>query len=69
MENEGVLRNPIANATPDGIHFEIHKFLLIAYIFKAEKNPNIAEKAAINAALFSGNWPSPNDIQWFFCIT
>ena len=30
MENEGVFKNPIANATPDGIHFENHRFLLTA---------------------------------------
>ena len=61
MENEGVFKNPIANATPDGIHFENHRFLLTAWIFKADINPNTIEKAAMNMALFSGNWPSPND--------
>jgi hypothetical protein len=58
-ENEGVLRNPIANATPDGIHFVYGSCLLLAYVLKAAIALKMAAKISMNIPLLSGSWPSP----------
>jgi hypothetical protein len=59
MEKEGVLRNPIANAMPDGIHLENQSCFLPVYVLMAERSPKAIEKMIMNIALFSGSWPSP----------
>ena len=59
IEKEGVFRNPMANATPEGIHFAQRRFFLEADVLVAESSAKRAEKIIINLALFSGNCPSP----------
>jgi hypothetical protein len=55
IENDGVFKNPIANATPDGIHLAIQCPLFAEYVFAPDSKPNRMENMPINTALFSGS--------------
>jgi hypothetical protein len=58
-ENEGALRNPMANDTPDGIHLAYHNLCPEAYVLNAEIKANKLAKKSMKIALFSGRLPSP----------
>lgn len=58
-ENDGVLRKPIENATPDGIHFAHGKCRGVAYILNDAISAKIAAKTDMKMLLLSGSWPSP----------
>jgi hypothetical protein len=58
-ENDGVFRNPMANATPEGIHFAYHNCRFEADVLSAERNPKIMAEHNMNTPLLSGSSPSP----------
>lgn len=59
IENDGVLRNPMAKATPEGIHLAYHDPCLEACVLNAETKMNRIAKRTMKIALFSGRLPSP----------
>lgn len=58
-EKDGVLRNPIANATPEGIHLAYHNPRLEACVLNAEIRANTTAEESMKIALFSGRLPLP----------
>jgi hypothetical protein len=58
-EKDGVLRNPIAKATPEGIHLAYHNPRLEARVLNAEIKANTIAENSMKSALFSGRLPSP----------
>jgi len=58
-EKDGVLRNPMAKATPEGIHVAYHNPCLEACVLNAEIPANRIAKESMKIALFSGRLPSP----------
>jgi len=58
-EKDGVLRNPIAKATPEGIHFAYHNPRLEACVLNADIRANTTAEESMKIALFSGRLPSP----------
>jgi len=58
-ENDGVLRKPIANATPEGIHLAHHTRFRLAYVLREAMTPKTMAKTIIKRELFSGSCPSP----------
>jgi len=58
-EKDGVFRNPMANATPEGIHLAYHNPRLEAWDLNAEIKANEIAEKSIKVALFSGRLPSP----------
>jgi len=58
-EKDGVLRNPMAKDTPEGIHVAYHNPCLEAFVLNAETKANRIAKKIMKIALFSGRLPSP----------
>jgi hypothetical protein len=58
-EKDGVLRNPIAKATPEGIHLAYHNPRLEACVLNAEIKANTTAEESMKIALFSGRLPLP----------
>jgi hypothetical protein len=58
-EKDGALRNPIAKATPEGIHLAYHNPRLEARVLNAEIKANTTADESMKRALFSGRLPSP----------
>jgi hypothetical protein len=58
-EKDGVLRNPMAKATPEGIHLAYHNPRLEACVLNAEIRANTTAEESMKIALFSGRLPSP----------
>ena len=58
-EKDGVLRNPIAKATPEGIHLAYHDPFLEARVLNVEIKANTTAEESMKIALFSGRLPSP----------
>jgi hypothetical protein len=59
IENEGAFRNPMAKATPEGIHFAYGCDRRVRYAFKPARMANRSAKVIIKKELFSGSEPSP----------
>ena len=58
-EKDGVLRNPIAKATPEGIHLAYQSPRLEACVLNAEIKAKTMAKETMKIAHFSGRLPLP----------
>lgn len=58
-ENDGVFKNPIANATPEGIHLAYRQPRWTAMSLKLAITENSSPNSNMNKRLFSGSCPFP----------